>query len=939
MNPGSYQLKFVLTILITCILSAAMAQAWMHPPYLTGSKSNPPNFYDIQNAFNTWAKGKVLSKTKGIKQYKRWEWFNGPRVFPSGNLPDPGVNWKEWDNYRAAHQEKSDKSMKGNPDWMSVSPATIPASNDQLNINGMGRINCIAFHPTDVNTLWIGASQGGVWKSSDGGLSWVCLTDEIPVLRVSDIAIDPNNPDIIYIATGDINYVSLNSVSTGSITCYGIGILKSTDGGINWNPTGLNFDLTQLNQTLIRKIIINKAHSNELIAGGCSGIYRSLDGGGTWTQVNQEMIIDMKVNPLRDSTIYAASYFSSQENTNAMVLKSTNFGNTWTELNSGIPHQNKVVRTELAVTPADTSVVYAFSSGVNNGFYALYRTSDGGMTWNTVAARDTVANPGASHAPNVLGWADGGYFNLTFLPPDEGGQGTYDLTIVADPNDANKIFTGGVNIWGSNDGGHTWNFASMWEAYFGPSVHADQHYSIYHPITGQLYQSHDGGIDKTANIQLGNIDTVLNCINFVTQQIDPNCYDLPTDWTNISNGLHITEFYRLALCKTDPDIIVAGCQDNGTYMYKNGSWLNILGGDGMEAMIDYTNADIIYATNYNGALSKSTNGGLTFTSGLETPITNAGETGDWVTPFVMHPFNPQVIYAGFNNVWKSTDGGSSWTKLSQFNTTLNIIALAVAGSNPDYIYFARQHTAYVSKDAGLTWQLISQGLPVTDATITYIAVSKNNPEVIWVTFSGFITGEKVYRSDDAGLTWQNISADLPNVPANCIVSQEATINGVSNAIYVGTDLGVFYTNDSVFNSATPWTYYSDGLPKVIVNELEINYVSQKLVAATYGRGLWEASLYSPSDLSGIEPINKLQTGISINPNPNNGIFTLKVNAKSFSQIKIDVFTLSGDKLQSYTENTKGSFSKEIDVHDLPSGVYLVKVSIDGSIFTQKITKL
>jgi len=911
----------------------------MHPPYLNNGKSGKVSFYDVQDAFKTWADGKDINTIKGIKQYKRWEWFNAPRVYPSGLFPDPAHNYTEWQKYRVYLTSTTEKSIKNNPDWISVSPATIPPSPDELDIHGMGRINCITFHPTDTNTLWIGASQGGAWKTTDGGLSWICLTDNEPVLRVSDIAIDPVNPDIIYLATGDINFIAMNSVSLTYVSKFGVGILKSTDGGATWNPTGLSFEVTQLDQTLLRKIVINSANTSELIAGGSLGIFKSHDAGNTWTQVNNDMIIDMKINPLRDSTIYAASYFSDINNTQAKILKSVDFGSTWTELNSGVPYQNKVVRTELAIAPSDTGIVYALTCGINNGFYALYKTEDAGFTWDTVAARDTIINnPGAAHAPNMLGWTDGGYFEISFLPADEGGQGHYDLTIVVDPNDADRIYTGGVNMWGSYNGGQTWNFASMWQAYFGPSIHADQHYSVFHPLTGDLYQAHDGGIDKTSSISLGNIDTVLNCVNLITQEIYPDCYDLPTDWTNITHGLHITEYYRLAVCKTNPVIIVAGCQDNGTYMYNNGIWLNILGGDGMEAMIDYTNPEIIYATNYNGLLSKSTDGGQSFQSGLEEDITSSGETGDWITPFVMHPFNPDVIYAGFNNVWRSDNAGSSWTRISNFQSSLNIIALAVAGSDQNYIYAARLNDLYMTNNGGQTWHSVEIGLPVDVACITAIAVSESNPEELWVAFSGYQNGNKVYKSSDAGDNWTNISGDLPNYPVNCIVYQEATINGVSNALYIGTDIGVFYTNDSIQNLSGQWLYYSEGLPKVIINELEINYISQELFAATYGRGLWRANLYSPSDITGETAVNN-RINLEITPNPNKGRFTITARTPGKTGIKVGVFSMSGDKVKSFIDETCGSYIKEVDIRALPPGSYLVRVEMENSIFTKLVIKM
>lgn len=920
---------FPLFIISLFVFTQLSGQEWLLPPYLDDNKQNH-NFYDIQNAFNKWADGKDLKNVKGIKRYKRWEWFYEPRVYPTGKMPDAKLIWNESLKEIRYKEYKTDNS-----NWVSLSPAVLPSLADSSNIIGMGRINSITFHPSDTNTIWIGSSSGGVWKTTDDGMTWTCLTDDIPVLRVSDVAVDPNNTNILYVATGDINTIQLGGESNE-----GQGILKSVDGGITWDTTGFSFQLSQGNNTLIRKILVNPDNSNEIIAAGYSGTYKSYDGGQNWTQINSNRVIDLDVNPLDSNILYASTYYNSANSTSKRIYKSYDFGSTWIELNTGMPAGGTIQRVELAIAPSDTNYLYAITVAGNNGLYAIYKSTDAGQTWFVVGAVDTTGHPGAAKIPNLLGWGDGG---MSGYMPDDGGQGTYDLTLVVDPHNRDYVYSGGVNMWGTNDGGTTWDLVSMWVAYFGRSIHADQHFSVFHPVTGKLYQAHDGGIDKTDTVIIGNMSYVYsNCIDWVAVAMGDlenafieGCYELPTQWTNITSGLHITEYYRLGSCKTNPNKIVAGAQDNGTFLYDNGTWLSTWGGDGMEAMIDHYNDNIIYATNYNGSLNKSYDGGYTYESGLDTIMSNA-ESGAWVTPYVMHPDSSETLYAGFENVWKSTDGGYNWSRLSDFPGTATLVALALSPSEPDStIYCASYTNIYKTNDGGVNWVNIKNGLPVTVAYMTSIAVDANNPEHVWVTFSGYSKGNKVYESNDGGTTWTNISYNLPNVPVNTIVFENNP--AYSGAIYVGTDIGVYYTNDSLRNSNLNWVRFSNNLPNVVVNELEIHYGAQKIRAATYGRGLWESPLYIP-DFNNIEAVSDATGLVKVYPNPANEKLIVEANNEKENVVRINLFSLDGRKLYEYNSSFDKSIKKEISLSNLKQGMYIIQVFIGNSYQTAKFIK-
>jgi len=245
----------------------------------------------------------------------------------------------------------------------------------------------------------------------------------------------------------------------------------------------------------------------------------------------------------------------------------------------------------------------------------------------------------------------------------------------------------------------------------------------------------------------------------------------------------------------------------------------------MEAFIDYSNPSTMYASIQYGGIRRSYDAGNSFTS-IEN---NINEDGGWVTPFCQDPVEPNTIYAGFRNVWKSINQGNNWSRISSFSGTLS--SLAISKSDPNYIYAGSNNRLYRTKTGGGPWTNI---LPSVPATCTYVAISDIDPEKIWITFSGFSDGNKVYQSDDAGDNWQNISGTLPNIPVNCIAHKSNSNNG----IYIGTDSGIFYKNDNSLD----WQPYSQGLPNVIVRELEIHEPSGTIKAATYGRGLWESPI-------------------------------------------------------------------------------------------------
>ena len=738
------------------------------------------NFYEVQQSFNKyWKKHERKEKIKsffnfskrdeseseGLMLYKRWEYTVAPRVFPSGKLSLLREGGKELEKVVSNPSYRS--AMQANGNWQPLGSFDVPT-----NGGGAGRLNMVRFHPTQANTIFVGAPVGGLWKSTDAGATWTVNTDLLPSLAVSDLAIDPTNPNVMYLASGDMD----------AEDAPGVGLLKSTNGGLSWQITGLNFLVSQ--GRYVSRIIIHPNNSNILWAAASNGVYKSFDAGITWTKViTGNNLRDLELKPGTSNVLYATS------NTN--FYRSTDSGNSFTVISAGLPVSSSSSRMSIAVTPANPEIVYLVSSNASdNGFKGLYRSTNSGTSFSLM-----------SSAPNLLGWDSFG--------GDTGGQGWYTLSIAVSPINANIVSVGGVNIWTSFDGGENWAITAHWYGDNGtPYVHADIHDLVYSPHNNLLYAGTDGGIFK-ANNAISN-------------------------WTDLSNGLQIGQMYRLGCSASNSSLVLQGWQDNGTNQYNAGQWSRILGGDGMECFVDWSNPDIQYAESQYGNIARSDDGGNNF-QGI---TNNINENGEWVTPWAQHPTSAATIFAGYENVWKSTNRGDSWTKISNLNIG-GLTILEVSKSNPANIYISNGSAIFKTANGGTNWNSVVVPTAGSNA-ITDIAISNTDPNKIWMTRSGYTANNKVYKSVDGGATWQNLSNGLPNIPCNTVVSQA----GTNDAIYVGTDFGVYFYDEII----QTWIPFMNGLPNVRVDELEIHTSSNKLRAATYGRGLWESSIYDPNSL-------------------------------------------------------------------------------------------
>jgi photosystem II stability/assembly factor-like uncharacterized protein len=756
-------MKKIIYTIVGLMLSFNFLSAQVDQNDLWLSPSREYNFYDIQKSFNDYWNDKNINHETpkedrlGWKQFKRWEWFWEQRVYPTGEFPPRGHVFEEYLEYQKKNKSnKKDKTQ--NTEWNFLGPSSAPGGYE-----GMGRLNCVIEHPdyngTTNQTIWVGSASGGIWKTTNDGSTWTSNTDELAVLGMGDLVIDPIDSDIMYAATGD---------GDGYDT-FSIGILKSTDAGATWNTTAFQ---VQVNQTYVcRRIVMNPDDSDELFVATNGGLYRTTNAGSNWTQSISGSFWDVKFHPTDSDIIYAAK--------GNEFYRSTDGGDNFTYISTGLPTNS--IRYTIAVTPDEEDYVYLLSSNSSRAFNGVYRSTNAGQSFTT-----------RSTTPNLL--------NSSFDGSGTGGQGNYDLSMAIDPNDAETVIVGGVNLWKSTDGGANWEIKGYWTNSSVEEVHAD-HHMLYWPVAGRLYSAHDGGLDIST--------------------------DDGETWEYIGSGLEITQFYRISVSQTNADLILCGAQDNSSFLKTSSTFgMTRATGDGMEQAINPEDEDIMYTASYYGKIYKSTNGGDSwFVSNYP------DENGAWVTPYQIDPNNSDQLFAGYLRVWKSTNGGGSWTAISSFTNESALTFLHVAPENSDFIYTGRNGALWKTTNGGSSWTSLT--IPSTNA-IKSIVTNPDDADEVWICFSGYTSGQKVYHSTNGGTSWTNISGTLPNVPCNVVTYQK----DVDDRIWVGTDIGVWYRGDD----DSDWEEFNDELPNVICNDLEIYEAGDKLRLGTYGRGLWEVDL-------------------------------------------------------------------------------------------------
>jgi len=749
---------------------------------------------------------------------KRIEWFYNQRAYPLGYIP-AGARSRALEKLRQKPAKKAATAMPGryapgqsvatvSSQWTSIGPQP---TNTPFTAVVSGRVSALAIDPRDANVVYLGAAQGGVWKTTDGGLTWTPLTDTQASLAIGSIALDPSNPDTVYAGTGEENF--------SADSYYGAGILKSVDGGASWQqlpgPFVGRFDSSSFfgGGARIGSLAVHPTNSQILLAAVQllfrDGIYRSTDGGTTWTRVlfgapGTGVLFD----PTNGNIAYAALGAVGGNSLNG-VYKSTDAGETWSPDNGSgtnvLPSIN-VGRIAMAMAPSSPVTLYVgiqnSSPGAFGNLLGFFKTVDGGQNWTPLPATPDYCRP----------------------------QCWYDHVIGAHPTNPDVIYAGGAfftTLVRSLDGGATWTVLSS--AASGSPLHADMHALAFSTDGTKLYLGNDGGVWSTT-------DVTATTVNF----------------TPLNTSLAITQFYPgISIRLADLNAGFGGTQDNGVQRYSGVlPWFQVECGDGGWTAIDFNTPSIVYATCEQIRILKSTSNGDFGSWGPAQTGINTSDRVQFIPPFVMDPANPQILYFGTFRVYQTSSGASSWTAISPDLTgggTLTTIAVAPTDSNTVYVGTSDSRVQ-VTTNAGASWTDRSAGLP--RRFITQVASDPASSTTAYVTLSGFSgflgdTQGHVFKTTDGAASWSDISGDLPNIPVNDIVIDPDQ----TNTVYVATDIGVFQTTDG----GTSWTPLGSGLPTVAVLGLKLHRASRTLRAATHGRSAWDLALGVPGPGVGLSP--------------------------------------------------------------------------------------
>ena len=689
-----------------------------------------------------------------------------------------------------------------------------------------GRIRSIVIHPTNTNTMWVGSVSGGIWRTDNGGVSWFPVNDFLANLAVSTMVINPTNPNIMYAGTGE-GFSNIDAIR-------GAGVFQSTDGGVTWSQLA---STANANWFYVNRLAISP-NGNTVLAATNSGIWRSTDGGASWNPGGGVVgtSLDIDFHPTDNQRAIASG--------NGAAVFSTDGGQSWPfaafRINATDPPTPISGRVEVAYAPSNPSTVYA-SVNQNNG--DIYRSTDGGQNYTRMST--------------------GTNFFLGAV-----NQGGYDNIIWVNPQNANFVIVGGIGLWLSTDGGTTLNQISAG----ANTLHADQHMIVAHPgfnntTNRTVFFSNDGGIYRADDV------ATVGQIQF-------------SRWDELNNNLGITQFYGAA-GNPITGVIVGGTQDNGTVKFTGGteSWTSMFGGDGGYSAADPTDSDSntshFYGEYTNLGIVRSINGGASSSYIYCNPaptnpnggvctgvgITDAFNGANFIAPFILDPNNANTMLAGGLSLWRSTDVRDAtlpaWTVIKTAYTIPQpppnppaanpVSAIAISPSNSDLIVVGHNNgDIWITFDGkgccpptSPIWTKISNGTP--PRFVTRLAIdSTRSPTWIYATFGGF-SSNNVYRTTDLGTTWTDVTGagatGLPSVPVRSLVIHPRN----SNLLYVGTEVGVFSSDDA----GASWSLPQDGPANVSVDELF--WMGGDLIAATHGRGLYRASggVYVDCNYNGI----------------------------------------------------------------------------------------
>jgi hypothetical protein len=629
------------------------------------------------------------------------------------------------------------------------------------------------------------------FTTSDGGTTWVNLTDHIPSLGISGIVVSYQNANIIYVLTGDGDSNIAGLVEDHGYMRPSVGVMKSSDGGASWHLTG-TFPGT-IGQFVGYQLVQSPTDPEILLAATSDGLYRTTNGALTWVQERSGRHFDVAFKPGDGTRAYATVLGD--------FWLSTDSGDTWTSTSTYDIDPATCGgggRIQIAVAPTNSTRVYLLSGPVTAGgqFCGLWRSTDGGVSFTRM-----------SNTPNILGRNDSGN--------DGNDQSNYDLAIACRSDLSTTILTSGMTVWRSADSGVNWTHCTGFnENSSFPYIHPDVHDVEYNPLNNWVYAATDGGFFRSQ--------------------------DHGATWTDLSVNIESSQFYHMRGWDGHVNKLMGGLQDNGVkYRPANTTtYWHIDGADGFDVVFNPNTGEPGYAS-INRTVSKYSGNGSS-----SADVSPSGSI--FFMPIAVHNIHPDTLLVGSSNIYRTLNGGGSYTNEGASGSW----SLTSCPSNSSRFYAAGGSTymngsgsLYHSSDIGNTWTVKSgnTGFPDPDdwIKITDVTVRPNMSSVVWSCFGGFDAGVKVVMSTNTGDSWTNMSANLPNVPVNCLAID------VDNGAYAGTDIGVFYRGPSMNN----WMPWSNGLPNVPVTDLYIydNGSVRRLRAATFGRGLWQSNLAEACD--------------------------------------------------------------------------------------------
>ena len=741
-------------------------------------------------------------------------WFQ-QRAYPNPNNLDNKYQ-RAWDQAKKL-KEQARLYGRGNSfsNWVSLGPSV-----DGLGRIG-GRIKCIAIDPNNNSNLWAGSASGGIWKSTDAGANWSNVTTGMHVLGVSSILVDPSNSNIIYAGTGEVYRVDTSNIGYNvwkARGTYGIGIIKSTNGGATWSQV-LTKNTAQM--FAIQNMAFDPTTSNTIYACATDGLYRSTDNGTTWSQILAKIYVkDVAINPTNTNQIVVS--IGNMVNPDKGIYRTINGNNaspTWAKITTGLPasFEGSILLDNVGAAEMIASIGISSSTAATNR--EVYRSTDFGATWAVVGG--TGATTTTNHCSYQFWFAH---------------------TAAINPFFTDSIMFAGV-------GWYRYRVSTTSRATVSAgTVHADVHDIKFDPsVRGRIYVCCDGGIFRSTN----------GGANF----------------SPINNGLNATQFYAslgVSSNVTTPNRMIGGLQDNGQVLYNGTQWnqVNWAGGDGTTCAIDPSNHNNILASRDAKQVFRSTDGGSTGGSVTAYWGFSADSRTGFVAPLAFSKSAPATVYLASDNLHKSVNSGGTFTNDAFASATNYIeaqnktaIALAVSQTNASKVYVSTSPFAQMDNDVsgliitgqpnilrtttgGTPFVSIKSTLP--NRFVTDIAISPTNDDSVFVTLGGFGTAH-VYVTGNGGTSWTalggigssgRINAVLPDVPFNAIVFDPVD----SKIIYAGCDFGVYVSSD---RGAT-WIDFSTGFTDAtLVMDLQITS-DNKIVAATHGKGVFRSDLFTGS---------------------------------------------------------------------------------------------